>query len=366
MDSTVKRTRHLLISALLIAVGLILPMFFHGASAGAVFLPMQIPILIAGFLLPLPWTIGVAVLTPILSFLITGMPPLYPVLPLMIFELITYGAAVCMLSRKLRLNIYFSLLLAMGMGRAVLFAMSSIMSALFASFDSIAYFIGAITIGLPGMLIQIVFIPPIVYAIKKVLGYDQRSKAQILRSQNIAHEFDAMASKWDGMVTHDAQKIYKIIEALGDLSHKEVIDVGCGTGVMIPFLKEIGAEHIFEVDLSKNMLEIAHEKYGDNQITYRCTDFIDVKDKCDVVLFYSVWPHIADKSKAIKHAYALLRKDGQLMIAHSESRDKINDIHEHENLEEMLELENKIARHHFYVTSKTDDAQLFYITAVKK
>lgn len=85
-------TMKLVHTALLIALGVVLPIAFHFAGAmGSVFLPMHIPVLIAGLLLGGKAGLTVGVIAPALSSFFTGMPPVISILPLMIIELALYG-----------------------------------------------------------------------------------------------------------------------------------------------------------------------------------------------------------------------------------------------------------------------------------
>lgn len=72
------RLRHLVVNAMIMALGLTLPMAFHAVGLGSKFTPMLLPLLLNGFLSPLGWAVMTAGLTPLVSALATGMPPLYP------------------------------------------------------------------------------------------------------------------------------------------------------------------------------------------------------------------------------------------------------------------------------------------------
>ncbi len=159
-----KSVRELVISALSMAIGLLLPMIFHAFGLGSAFLPMHIPVLIAGFAVSLPFAILVGVLTPLLSAFLTGMPPLFPVLPFMIFELAAYGAAASLLYRKFRLNVYISLITSMIAGRIVSGLAVWVLAVFFAAKlpGPVAFVAGSITGSIPGIIIQIVFIPALV------------------------------------------------------------------------------------------------------------------------------------------------------------------------------------------------------------
>ncbi len=143
--------------------------------------------------------------------------------------------------------------------------------------------------------------------------------------------FDSMADQWDNIAFHDMDKIQKIVNLL-DLRHsKNILDIGCGTGILLPFLKKnIPYDgKIIALDISSKMIERAREKYGNDQIEYICKDFFeyDSKEGYDYAIAYSCLPHFVERRKFLLKAKEMLRKDGKLVIAHSESREKINCHH---------------------------------------
>lgn len=162
---------NLVYSGMLVAIGVLLPQIFHifGTAAGRTFLPMHIPVLLAGFLVGPLYGVGVAILVPILSSLFTGMPPV-PMLYFMLAELAAYAVVAGVMYKKLRVNAYVSLIVAMLCGRLVYGLSLVLVSTVFGMtfpFANAAAFFGGITSGLPGIIIQIVIIPPIIYAMKK-------------------------------------------------------------------------------------------------------------------------------------------------------------------------------------------------------
>src|SRR5690625_6223104 len=86
------KTVNLVIAGLLLAIGIIIPSIFHLTSLpGIIFLPMHIPVLLGGFLLPPYLALMLGAVTPLLNNLVTGMPLLFPNAIIMAFELATYG-----------------------------------------------------------------------------------------------------------------------------------------------------------------------------------------------------------------------------------------------------------------------------------
>ena len=93
---------------------------------------MHIPVLLAGFLVGPVSGIVVGLLAPLLSHLLTGMPPTYAV-PLMSLELPIYGLIAGLAYRRLKMNIYVSLVIAMIFGR-IMFGMGLLVLVSFFSF----------------------------------------------------------------------------------------------------------------------------------------------------------------------------------------------------------------------------------------
>lgn len=161
--------KRIVYGGLLIAVGVLLPQLFHlfGSQAGQTFLPMHIPVILSGLLIG-PWWGGlVALLVPVISSLMTGMPAV-PMLYFMLFELVTYAVVSGLLSR--RLNIYLNLLVSILCGRTV-YGLSLMVAVnllgLHFPFANTAAFFGGLVTGLPGVVIQFAAIPLIFFALKK-------------------------------------------------------------------------------------------------------------------------------------------------------------------------------------------------------
>lgn len=116
---------------------------------------MHIPVLIAGFFLDWPFALLVGALTPLLSSLLTGMPPFFPVLPYMMLELATYGAVVSFFYENLKMNVYEWLIISMVCGRVMAGVTVRVLATFFTvKLPSPVIFVqGAIVKGLPGIII---------------------------------------------------------------------------------------------------------------------------------------------------------------------------------------------------------------------
>jgi len=161
--------RQIVISGLFITMGLILPVIFHFFGLGSTFLPMHIPVLISGFILQAHYSVLVGAMTPLLSSVITGMPPIFPVMPYMVFELAVYAVSVSFLSQKLLFNSYLTLICSMISGRIAAGIAVWVMTGLFEAKlpDPFVFFVSTVSSGIPGIVIQLLIIPPIVIVLKK-------------------------------------------------------------------------------------------------------------------------------------------------------------------------------------------------------
>ena len=166
------KTKKLVLSALFLALGLIMP-FLTGQipEIGNQLLPMHIPVLLCGFICGGPYGLLVGFLTPLFRSVLFGMPPMLPIAVSMAFELATYGLAAGVLYQKLKnkkAGIYISLIGAMLAGRVVWGMVSMVLYGILGNvFTGQIFAAGAFINAVPGILIQLVLIPAIVFTLKK-------------------------------------------------------------------------------------------------------------------------------------------------------------------------------------------------------
>ncbi|AOY75869.1 class I SAM-dependent methyltransferase [Clostridium formicaceticum] len=145
--------------------------------------------------------------------------------------------------------------------------------------------------------------------------------------------FNAVAHNWDNMITVNEEKIGYALEVAQIKPGHEVLDVGTGTGVMLPFiLDKIGKEgRITAIDIAENMLKVVKEKFkGEDRINFLHGNIeLEAIDKLfDVIICYSVFPHFSQKVETVKKLVEHnLKEDGKLLIFHSQSKEEINNIH---------------------------------------
>ena len=159
-----QKSKLLILSGLFIALGILIPSVFHAVGAGAVLLPMFWPIAVACFYLPVPMAVLIGAGTPLISFMVTGMPPVSPpVLQIMIPELMVFSFTTSFFYRKLKSPPVISLLSGIIISRFVVAGLSWIAALIF-NLPGYIFSIGTVIHSIPGSLI-IIFVIPVVIRI---------------------------------------------------------------------------------------------------------------------------------------------------------------------------------------------------------
>lgn len=163
-------SKRIALTSFFLSLAIVLPFVFHQfALAGRIFLPMHIPVFLAGIFVGPMSGVLVGVFSPLISFFLTGMPPPYAV-PLMAVELPVYGLSIGLLRRAKRIPLVISLVISMILGRAA-FALGLLILGQFVNlpYGFSAYLKASFITGLPGIGIQVILIPSLVKGVS-VLG----------------------------------------------------------------------------------------------------------------------------------------------------------------------------------------------------
>ena len=171
-----RKLRCLTGAAVCLAGALLLP-FLTGQipQVGSMLLPLHLPVLLCGMVCGWQYGFAVGFVAPILRFILFGMPPIYPTGTAMMFELAAYGAVAGLLYRLFapkKGRVLFALIGAMLAGRLVWGVVMWLLAAFGTgvSFGLAIFFTQAFANALPGIVLQFVVLPPVVYALKKA-GY---------------------------------------------------------------------------------------------------------------------------------------------------------------------------------------------------
>lgn len=175
--ANINAVKKLTLSAVCVALCVVLPIAFHSIpNAGSVMLPMHIPVLMCGLLCGWPNGLLCGLMGPLLSSILTGMPPI-AVLPGMMVECAAYGFVSGLVLKHVHTkstyaDLYIALITAMiagrilsGIAKALIFTPGLAMS---------AWITASFVTALPGIVIQLVCLPSLVFALMRAGLVPQR------------------------------------------------------------------------------------------------------------------------------------------------------------------------------------------------
>ena len=147
--------------------------------------------------------------------------------------------------------------------------------------------------------------------------------------------FDQLAPTWDQELTtrEKLKSLSNVVKELGIKHGYYVLDIGTGTGILLPFLiAELGNEgKIVALDFSAEMLCQAKAKNFQPIVDFAQADVLAIPladDSVDLAMCNSAFPHFDDKVRALKEITRVLRNNGRLVICHTMSRAMINQLHQ--------------------------------------
>jgi ubiquinone/menaquinone biosynthesis C-methylase UbiE len=147
--------------------------------------------------------------------------------------------------------------------------------------------------------------------------------------------FNELAPCWDSLpAMEDAEaKVRAFIERSAVPDARRILDCGCGTGILLPWLLQrySAAEVFLELDLAQNMLKVNAANFPQGRIHRVCADGarLPFRGACfDLVLCFGVLPHLEHLTSALAEMRRVLRPGGALAIGHPMGSRELNAFHQ--------------------------------------
>jgi ubiquinone/menaquinone biosynthesis C-methylase UbiE len=133
---------------------------------------------------------------------------------------------------------------------------------------------------------------------------------------------------------------------------QRVLDVGTGTGVLVPYLLEaVGSTgHVTAIDFAEKMVEICKAKYANItnvSVAVQRVENLDFPSKSfDAVTCFGLFPHFENKEEALSQLNRVLKPGGKLIIAHALSSKELKTHHHNASVvaQDMLPDEAEMKR----------------------
>lgn len=146
--------------------------------------------------------------------------------------------------------------------------------------------------------------------------------------QSVREYFDLRASTWDNSPQNSSTSLEYALKKSCLQINQRILDIGCGTGILFPFILKAKPSLILGVDISNSMLNKAQQKFNQENLRLLAADFLSLRiSGFDRAFLYNSYPHLLDKEKLAKKLSKALVPKGRFSIIHCPGKEAINEIH---------------------------------------
>lgn len=147
--------------------------------------------------------------------------------------------------------------------------------------------------------------------------------------------FDRHAYRWDGyQKTEDAPVIDEILDRASLTRADRVLDVACGTGVLVTFLAKRGVKSLTATDISPKMAEIFKFKFpGIPLVMGNYEKRLFPAEMFSKIIIFNAFPHFENEKAVFVNSFFYLKPGGKLCVAHSMNREQLDEHHRKAGME---------------------------------
>ena len=134
--------------------------------------------------------------------------------------------------------------------------------------------------------------------------------------------FDSLAEEWDlNFTAEDLERLSHIVEQLGVEKGMDVLDLGCGTGILFDMLRRKVTESgsVTGVDFSYEMAQQAHRNFPFANVNVIDADAVSLPfddSTFDMAVAFAAFPHFSDQQRAIDEIHRVLKDGRKFYIIH--------------------------------------------------
>ena len=146
-----------------------------------------------------------------------------------------------------------------------------------------------------------------------------------------------------------------------------VLDVGTGTGILIPVIKKYRPRRIYACDLSGEMLKQLRKNYpGVETILSDVRDLTLPVASINVVIINACYPNIVDKAGAFKNLARMMMPMGRLIISHPLGKRFVNRLRRNslfpfDDFPDKSNAEKLFTPYGFRVQTLVDEPELYIL-----
>jgi SAM-dependent methyltransferase len=204
-------------------------------------------------------------------------------------------------------------------------------------------------------------------------GFDEPESNQIEKINRHQRElFDDIVHVFEPPLPEGVPERLETIVAAASIAPGEcVLDVGSGTGILIPLIRAYRPGSIVACDLSGKMLERLNRNYSGVKTVQADVRDLSLPDaSVDAAFLNACYPNIADKHGALANIARMMRTDGRMVISHPLGKTFIESLRKRspfplDDFPTEPEAERRLGPFGFVVRRFVDDPELYLLVAVK-
>jgi ubiquinone/menaquinone biosynthesis C-methylase UbiE len=168
------------------------------------------------------------------------------------------------------------------------------------------------------------------------------------------------------------RRLERIVAAAAITAGDVVLDVGSGTGILVPLIQNYRPDRIYACDLSRKMLEKLRSNYpGVKTVLSDVRDVALPEASVDAVFINACYPNIADKNGAFANLARLMKPGGRLVISHPLGKSFVDTLRKSaryplDDFPAKTEAERLFTPYGFEIKSFVDEAQLYILVVLRQ
>jgi ubiquinone/menaquinone biosynthesis C-methylase UbiE len=199
------------------------------------------------------------------------------------------------------------------------------------------------------------------------------TRQQIQETNQLQRDFfSKLIHVFDPPLPEGVPKRLKNIVASAKIAKGHVVlDVGTGTGILVPLIQAYGPEAIFACDLSEAMLAHLEKQYPyAKTIAADVSDLVLPDESIDIVFLNACYPNIVDKPRSFKNISRMTRSGGRTIISHPMGKSFIDSLKKKspfplDDFPEESEAEALLEPYRFKVQEFIDEPEIYILIATK-
>lgn len=167
-------------------------------------------------------------------------------------------------------------------------------------------------------------------------------------------------------------RLEKIVDVAAIQKGNVVLDVGAGTGVLVPLIDRYKPKTIYASDLSRAMLEHLGRRYPFvRTIVGDIRDVLLPDGSIDVVFMNACYPNIVDKNTTLGNIARMMKPGGRMVVSHPMGKSFIDGLKKRspfplDDFPDRPEAEKQFRLQGFDIAEFIDETDLYILLLIKR